>query len=223
MLPRRQNPHSLTADIQPPDQPNDRQKDVRRSTLVTGQLLVDDTWHACAIMNMSDGGARIRMEDPCPVAGRAAMRVRSHGSVPVDIIWQEDETVGLKFAGDRDAVDAFVSSLDLAEASPLELRRHQRCSVLWSSRVFSGGTLIDAIVLNISASGAKAKLLSPAILGERLTLSHERFGDLPARLVWRDDLEFGVEFLDPPEQIANILGNTLPRIHDDLAKATTIK
>jgi hypothetical protein len=89
--------------------------------------------------------------------------------------------------------------------------------------VFSGGSLVDAIVLNISASGAKAKLLGPAILGERLTLSHERFGDLAARLVWRNDMEFGVEFLDPPERIAEVLGNTLPRIHDDLARTEPIK
>ncbi len=163
-------------------------------------------------MNVSEGGARIRMEDPCPVMGQAAIQIPTHGRVPVDIIWQEGDFVGLRFAGDRDAIDAFIGGVDLATSSPMELRRHQRCSVLWSSRIFSGGQLIDAIVLNISASGAKGKLLGAGILGERVTLSNDRFGDLPARLVWRREAEFGVEFLDPPEHVARLLADVLPRI-----------
>ena len=207
---------------QPPDpdcpsEPEERQLDPRRSTFVTGQLLADDTWHPCAIMNVSGGGARIRVEEPCTVSGRAALQVLGHGSAAVDVIWQEGDTVGLRFAGDAEAIKKFVADLDLAEPSPLELRRHQRCSVLWATGVFSGGRQSDAMVLNISASGAKVKLLSHAVLTERVTLSNDRLGDLPARLVWRNGLEIGVEFLDPPEHIARILGATLPRIQNDVA------
>lgn len=207
----------LPTDPACPSDPEERQLDPRRSTFVTGQLLADDTWHPCAIMNVSDGGARIRIEEPCAVIGRAALQVVGHGSMAVDIIWQEGETVGLKFTGDPDAIEAFVADLDLAEPSPLELRRHQRCSVLWATGVYSGGRQSDAMVLNISASGAKVKLLSHAVLTERVTLSNDRLGDLPARLVWRNGMEIGVEFLDPPEHIARILGAILPRIQDDIA------
>lgn len=217
MSPKTPKPAESSAVPDAPADPMDRQSHLRRSIFVTGQLLAGDVWHPCAIMNVSDGGARIRMEAASEIAGRGTLQIPDHAGVLVEIIWQEDDIVGLRFAEDSAVIAAFVAALDLAPPSPLELRRHQRCSVLWPARVYSAGREVSATILNLSASGAKVQLRDQAILTERVTLFCDRFGDLPARLVWRNKDEIGVEFLDPPELISQVLGDTLPRVRQDIA------
>ena len=86
--------------------------------------------------------------------------------------------------------------------------------------MYSQGRTVDAIVLNLSAGGAKLRLDQPAELDDRLTVSIQRFGDFPGRVAWRNELEVGVQFLDPPERVAGILGEALPRIREDVERST---
>ena len=77
---------------------------------------------------------------------------------------------------------------------------------------------MDAVVLNLSAGGARIRLPDMSVLDDRATLSINRFGDFAGRLVWRHENEFGLEFLDPPERIVELVGDTLPRIRDDFER-----
>lgn len=84
--------------------------------------------------------------------------------------------------------------------------------MLMTGRLYQRGTLINCVVSNISASGAKLLLPGPAaeILpdptdGANITLTVPRFGDFPARLVWVKATALGIDFLLPEEEVAGLL------------------
>ncbi|NNG04798.1 MAG: PilZ domain-containing protein [Inquilinus sp.] len=207
---------TVDADADAPRGPLDRQQHLRRSILVSARLLADDRSVPCQIVNLSAGGIRVRLDEPFGSEGPTTLKVDGQDSIRVELAWCRDDLAGFRYAAGPKVIQAFIESLEQAQPSVMEQRRHVRCSVLWSASVFSGGQTAEAVVLNLSASGAKIRLVQPTELEDRVMVSMPRFGDFPGRLVWRNECEIGVEFLDPPERIAELLGGTLPRIRQDI-------
>jgi hypothetical protein len=99
---------------------------------------------------------------------------------------------------------------DQSEAGASERRRHKRKPVLWAARVEFPGGATECIILDLSLGGAKLRGAAPVTAKQHVTLVIDRFGALQAEVVWARSGHMGLRFTDTPEQIAHILGSTLP-------------
>jgi hypothetical protein len=96
-------------------------------------------------------------------------------------------------------------------------RSHRRHRVLWQAKLYQRGVIHECVVANVSAGGAKVimevQLTSGGLdltHGAMATLTIDRFGDFPGRIVWRESGQAGVEFLQPVEEVFRIIGSQLP-------------
>lgn len=97
------------------------------------------------------------------------------------------------------------------ELRPGEPRRnHPRFTVVWTGRIVAASRVLDCVILNISASGAKLRVFESMELPQRFTLIVDRFGDFPTELVWRDRRSAGVRFVGDPAQIGQTFAQALP-------------
>ncbi|SLN37914.1 PilZ domain-containing protein [Oceanibacterium hippocampi] len=113
---------------------------------------------------------------------------------------------------------AELSDVDAAAAARAEAeerewrdrRAYARSSVLWPATLVYGGQSRDCVVHNLSANGAKIQTDDSDELPKNMTLRLPRFGDFAARLAWRRGVSAGLQFLDDPKMIADLLAPTLP-------------
>ena len=78
-----------------------------------------------------------------------------------------------------------------------EVRRARREGVIWGARLDTGAAVLDCIVLDISARGARLRFGAPVAVPERVTL-HLRDGRrFEARRCWSHGTLAGLEFLAP--------------------------
>ncbi len=201
-----------------PPELEERQAAPRSSVWVAGRLTAGELTFPCDVLNVSAGGVRIRSAQTCVPETEMTLQIDGHAGITVKEAWRSDDLAGLRFVAPPEAVTGFLRSLETVEPSIMEQRRFRRCSVLWTACVFSAGRTIDAVVLNLSAGGARVRLKQMAALDDRATVSIGRFGDFAGRVVWRDGDEIGLEFLDPPERIVAKVGDTLPRIRADFER-----
>ena len=61
----------------------------------------------------------------------------------------------------------------------------------------SDGRAIDGIVTNISKGGFRVTAREPLLVGERVRVRVDRFGDFPAQIRWNEGLDSGGIFLEP--------------------------
>jgi hypothetical protein len=79
-----------------------------------------------------------------------------------------------------------------------ERRRHQRVPLLHSATIRDGERVIDCLIRDISASGARLDIPQPPALPETVVLDIAAAGLLGGRIVWRREGQAGFEFLDEP-------------------------
>ena len=217
MSPRKQALAEAIAYDDPPEI-EERQASPRSSVWISARLTAGELTIPCEVLNVSAGGVRIRSAMPCTPDTDMKLEIEGHEGISVSEAWRKVDLSGLRFKAPAETVVGFLKSLERAEPSIMEQRRHRRCSVLWTACLFSGGRTMDAVVLNLSAGGARIRLPQAPAVEDRATVSIGRFGDFAGRLVWRDGNEIGLEFLDPPERVVDKVGDTLPRIRKDFER-----
>ncbi len=97
-----------------------------------------------------------------------------------------------------------------AATKPDERRRHPRVGALWMATVHAVSDVHDCMVIDVSRGGAKLMLSQAHPLTEIRALVVGALGTFRARLVWQRGEFAGVQFLDPPEKIADAFGGMLP-------------
>jgi hypothetical protein len=93
------------------------------------------------------------------------------------------------------------------ESSPT--RRFERTTVLWSGHLVHQEQMVACVIVNISAGGAMVRSEDPAFFMTPVVLRNPRIGDLSAEVVWRQNEELGLKFVDDPDTIAEIIGRAL--------------
>jgi hypothetical protein len=196
-----------------PPAPQEKQQFTRTSTFYAGRLIGDGTLLDCEILNISAGGAKIRVAGTAPAKGeRHKLRIDRIGEFRASVAWVDGDLVGLAFQEDPRRV-AMIIQNDLDEVvNPRDRRRFVRCSVLWSGVLHSGRGQADCIIVNISASGAKVRLLQPFRNEAPVRLKIHRFGEYACDVMWQTDEAIGVRFVDDPRKIAEVIGEILPRL-----------
>jgi hypothetical protein len=96
----------------------------------------------------------------------------------------------------------------------VENRRFHRSTVLWPANLHVYGKVIDCVVFNISANGAKI-ICKEAIPDKTpVTLSSTRFGEFPGEIVWASGTNLGIRFAAAPTEVAKAV-DKLPLLPSD--------
>ena len=96
-------------------------------------------------------------------------------------------------------------------ASPADRRQSRRKAVLWGARIETrAGPTTECIILDLSLGGAKLRGPAQVTAKQIVTLVIDRFGALRAEVIWARSGHLGLRFVDAPDQIAHIIGATLP-------------
>jgi hypothetical protein len=92
-----------------------------------------------------------------------------------------------------------------------ERRKHKRKPVLWSARIEARDEIVPCIILDLSLGGAKLKgQAASARTRDRVMLVIDRFGAIPAEVVWSRSGHMGLRFTERPESVSHIIGAALP-------------
>jgi hypothetical protein len=104
------------------------------------------------------------------------------------------------------------TDIGTAKPHPAERRRHQRAGVMIMATLRTGRGFIECMVLDLSSGGAKLAFGEEIVLppGHAVALIIGRIGTFRAQAVWQRTTFTGIRFLDPPETIAQALGDMLP-------------
>lgn len=106
------------------------------------------------------------------------------------------------------------SAKDIASAAErhADRRRHQQVGVMIMATLRAPRGFFDCMVLDLSSGGAKLAINEPIALpqGDTVALIIARVGTFRAQAVWQRTSFAGIRFLDPPEAIAQALGDILP-------------
>lgn len=98
----------------------------------------------------------------------------------------------------------------------LDARRYTRysanlpCQVKLSSREFKG------TVTNISCNGARIEGAEPVKLGAYVELTVSHLGDFVAKIRWRSDGKFGVEFVLNEQQRVDLENRIIDLLADEI-------
>ncbi len=76
----------------------------RTTVLWSGQLVFQEQSVACVIVNISSGGAMVRAEDSAIFVTSVVLRCSRIGDLAAEVVWRQDEEIGLKFADDPEIV-----------------------------------------------------------------------------------------------------------------------
>jgi hypothetical protein len=79
-----------------------------------------------------------------------------------------------------------------------ERRRHERAPLLHSGSLHNAGGVVDCVIKDISASGARLMMERRIAELEKLILDIDGVGLFPSRIVWQSEDQAGVQFLSDP-------------------------
>lgn len=85
-------------------QPSETRRFDRTTVLWSGQLVSREQSVACVIVNISSGGAMVRSEDPAFFATSVVLRNAHTGDLAAEVVWRQNDELGLKFADDPETV-----------------------------------------------------------------------------------------------------------------------
>jgi hypothetical protein len=93
-----------------------------------------------------------------------------------------------------------------------ERRENPRVFVRLDAALEKESSIVNCVVLDVSASGAQLLVELPAHM-DLSTLEVEGYGTFPCRVAWQSDTRVGVEFLDDAansaSRLARLLGASL--------------
>ena len=209
---------SDTRELATPPAP-EQQSQVRNWVLYQARLTMGDDVIDCEVLNVSMGGAKLRLKRAADCGARVSLTIDSHGPLPARVAWQSGQDLGVEFlCGEAEARALIKGLLDNPDPQ-LEKRGYARVAVLWSGEILARAQRIDCRVLNISPFGVKALLLAPnQVAGPiqgRIGLRIERFGEFTCDVVWRDGDSLGITFRNDPEDVIRIFGAAVPALRLD--------
>src|SRR5262245_5466976 len=86
----------LTAEIDP----KDRREHTRKTTIYSGRLSAGVNEAACEVLNISSGGAQLRVPDAKRFEGIVTLRIDRFGGFHVRVVWAGGDRLGVQFLED---------------------------------------------------------------------------------------------------------------------------
>lgn len=89
-----------------------------------------------------------------------------------------------------------------------ENRRHARRKVIWMGVLKFGQYDFDCRIWNVSAAGARISAGLPLLVGTELVIYLSKAGHLPAKVVWQEGEELGIEFVEDVTDVLKKFGDS---------------
>ncbi len=189
---------------------HDRQKHPRHSTLCPGKLIAEGQEVDCKVLDISVGGAKIRVAHPMERNAPVCVKILGVGEFSGRVAWCNGTTLGVEFQDELTEFARIIEDVLRAESTREERREEGRASVLWSGKLRSAGHITNCRIVNFSLKGVQLLTEKEVDCGLEVILWIERFGEFTTKLVWQDGPSIGVQFIDPPKTIARRFGDALP-------------
>ena len=200
--------------------PADRQKHPRYQTFCPGKLYTGGRIVDCEVINISVDGAKVRLAQEIEVASQARLRIEGIGEFTGRIAWRDGQFLGIEFPDELRDVARIVADILNEDENHKERRRHPRTSVLWSGRLLCEGEATDCRIVNISLQGAMIRPDKPFKGGPEVIIHIDRFGQFAGSIVWQEDEQLEIEFLEDPEHIARVFGDAVLQVADTVQEQT---
>ena len=181
-----------------------------RRVAMVADLYVDGRRIDCRILDLSLHEVRVEVANPPKPRSRVRLDFGRQGSVEAVVVWQQGACIGLRCFDDADAIVAFFSSEKQRFAEISDKRRFQRSGILWSGQIAAGVQVRHCMINDISAGGARVRLVEASMPDSRVTLKIDRLESYPCRVVWRKYDRLGLQFQVPHAEMARKLGTLLP-------------
>jgi hypothetical protein len=189
-------------------------RDSRRSSVLhAARLLAGHDVCECEVLNISEGGAKVRVNGRAPLDNTVTLSIDELGDFVTEVVWRKDEELGLRFVGESaNYIAALMQIAPDKLRSPKSLRRFTRVSVVLRGTLYTPDDQRHCVVMDISAGGARLRGAGALELETPVTLYMDRFGEFPAQVVWHDGEQTGVGFLQHPREIVERLCERLPKV-----------
>ena len=128
------------------------------------------------------------------------------------VAWAAGSMVAVALQGADQDHGAFLTREILKQKDPRERRKFPRCSVLMSGTVRSQGVEVPCVVQNLSLGGVRLRVMDALSHDGRAILNIPRFGDFESDVAWQSNDSMGLQFLATPQQVADLIGEALPRV-----------
>lgn len=77
-----------------------KRKDTRETILTEAKILIDGGWHNCRILNISTGGAKLKMDRHTNHGIAVSLQIGKFGQFSAVVAWQQSGELGVKFTHD---------------------------------------------------------------------------------------------------------------------------
>lgn len=82
----------------------ERRQALRKHVLWSAQVEVEERLISCAVLDVSLGGARVRLDDGALPQGPLAIAVSRFGTFQAEVVWTQERVAGLRFLEPVDRV-----------------------------------------------------------------------------------------------------------------------
>jgi hypothetical protein len=88
------------------------QRNVSRETVHTkAEIMIDGNWHNCAILNISTGGAKLRIDRRVDVGILERLKIGRFGQFRTIFVWRQRDEVGVGFVHDPSEIAVAIMEL----------------------------------------------------------------------------------------------------------------
>ena len=91
-----------------------------------------------------------------------------------------------------------------------ERRRYKRTHVLFSGSLVSGARVVEGVVLDLSAGGARIQFAEPIVIDSETTLRLADLVDFDVSVAWIHDKCLGLKFRETPARVSSLFAGLLP-------------
>lgn len=162
------------------------------TVLQLGVLRCADQVQLCLIVNISQGGMKIRVYGEVPDVDTVSVQLRGGETVNGRIAWRESEVIGVSF------VEELQSERLLALLQPAgQGARAPRLDVELALSVRSEAVILRAVLRNISPAGARLEFPACQPAGRNVQINLPKIGAVDCQVRWRAGNEVGVSFNRP--------------------------
>ncbi|WAT17076.1 PilZ domain-containing protein [Aurantiacibacter sp. MUD11] len=143
----------------------------------------------CVIRDASETGISLRVFHPLPQGADIVVELQNGDRYLAEIVWQEEERVGMRFTAPADISRIIESPSRFA-------KRSIRLNVDARAVVTSLRGADNVVIRNISQQGASIECRTRYAIDERVKLKARGLAETSAKVRWRKDSMVGLAFED---------------------------
>jgi hypothetical protein len=83
-----------------PDGIENKRRNTREKILTHAEILINDDWYDCRILNISVGGAKLLLDRQIDRGLAVILQIGQFGQFNVTVAWQQSGELGIKFNHD---------------------------------------------------------------------------------------------------------------------------